>query len=149
MGNDTVPEFHAKTLPPGSAPASNTFKPNPINETPGQADNESTLRSHGKESTYTSAESTLGGATSADVHTGLGKPGQGQTSQELHGGKAGEGRGGGLAGVGANASSGNQMADERTQPSQRGYEKEEGQHAGTRGDKADRAAEDMPNETAH
>ena len=84
------------------------------------------------------------------MHTGLGHPGQGQTSQELHGGKAGEGRGGGLAGVGASgAASGNQMADERTQPNQRASEKEEGKYAGTRGDKADRAAENMPNETAH
>lgn len=29
----------------------------------------------------------MGGATSADVHQGLGHPGSGQTSQELHGGK--------------------------------------------------------------
>lgn len=33
---------------------------------------------------YQAASSTLQGATSADVHTGLGHPGQGQTSSELH-----------------------------------------------------------------
>ena len=83
------------------------------------------------------------------MHTGIGQPAHGQTSQELHGGKAGQGRGGGLAGVGASgAASGNQAADERTQPSQRGIEKEGGQYAGTKGDKADRAAENMPNESA-
>jgi hypothetical protein len=32
---------------------------------------------------YQDASSTLTGATSADVHTGLGHPGQGQTSNEL------------------------------------------------------------------
>lgn len=31
-----------------------------------------------------SAGDTLGGATSADVHDGLGHPGQGMTSNELH-----------------------------------------------------------------
>lgn len=40
-----------------------------------------------------------------------------------------------MAGVGASAPSSNQMADERVQPGQRGYEKEEGKLAGTRGNK--------------
>ncbi|KAL8809557.1 MAG: hypothetical protein Q9200_003315, partial [Gallowayella weberi] len=92
VGNDTAPEFSAKTLPAGSAPADRTFQPNATSEVPGQADNDNVLRSHGKESTHTTASSTLGGATSGDVHTGLGKPVQGQTSHD---------RGGGLAGVGA------------------------------------------------
>ena len=80
---DQAPEFSAKVLPPGSAPADRTFRPNPQSEVPGQADNEAVLRSHGKESTYTDANATLGGATSADVHTGYGHPGQGQSSNEL------------------------------------------------------------------
>jgi len=80
---DAAPEFNAQTLPAGSAPAANTFTPNSTSETPGQADNADTLRAHGKESTYTSAESTLGGTDSAAVHTGLGHPGQGQTTNEL------------------------------------------------------------------
>jgi len=88
VGNDTAPEFHAQTLPAGSAPPSRTFQPNPVGETPGQADNDATLRSHGKESTYTNAIDTLGGATSGDVHTGLGHPGQGQlATEERHEGK--------------------------------------------------------------
>jgi len=82
VGNDAVPTFHAETLPAGSAPADRTFKPNPVSETPGQADNDAMLASEGKESTYTSAESTLGGATSADVHTGLGKPLSGQVAND-------------------------------------------------------------------
>ena len=45
------------------------------------------------------------------------------------------GHGGGLAGVGASVESGMKMADERTQPSQRAWEKEEGVLAGTRSDK--------------
>lgn len=80
---DRAPEFHAETLPAGSAPADRTFKPNPESETPGQADNENSLRSHGKESTHTSALDTLGGTDSGAVHTGLGHPGSGQTSSEL------------------------------------------------------------------
>ena len=136
VGNDAAPEFHAKTLPPGSAPTDRTFKPNATSEVPGQADNDAVERSHGKESTKTTAESTLGGATSADVHTGSGHPGQGQSSRELrHDRNNPGGHGGGLAGVGAAAPSGNQMVDERTQPEQRGYEKEEGQFAGTRSSK--------------
>ena len=69
------------------------------------------------------------------MHTGLGHPGQGQTSSELRqGGK----QGGGLAGVGASGvASSNQMVDKDTQPKERGLEKEEGQFAGTRGDKGD------------
>ena len=135
VGNDAAPTFSAKTMPPGSAPADRTFQPNATSEVPGQADNELTERSHGKESTKTDASSTLGGATSGDVHTGYGHPGQGQTSRELrHEGNVG-GHGGGLAGVGASAASGNQMADERTQPEQRGLEKEEGQFAGQRSSK--------------
>ncbi|KAI4255108.1 MAG: hypothetical protein LQ352_002737 [Teloschistes flavicans] len=145
VGNDSAPEFSAKTLPPGSAPADRTFKPNNISEVPGQADNPDVLRSHGKESTLTTASSTLGGATSQDVHTGLGKPIQGQVASDAKGAQ-----GGGLAGVGASgAASGNQMTDERTQPSQRGLEKEGGDLAGKRGgDKIEIGADELPNESA-
>lgn len=77
-----MPEFHAKTLPPGTAPKESTFKPNPVNEIPGQANNPDTGRSHGKEATGVSAQDTIVGATSADVHTGLGHPGSGQTAAD-------------------------------------------------------------------
>ncbi|KAL9583163.1 MAG: hypothetical protein Q9212_002868 [Teloschistes hypoglaucus] len=145
VGNDNAPEFSAKTLPAGSAPADRTFKPNNISEVPGQADNPDVLRSHGKESTHTTASSTLGGATSQDVHTGMGKPIQGQTVSDAKGAQ-----GGGLAGVGASGvASGNQMTDERTQPSQRGLEKEGGDLAGKKGgEKTEIGADELPNESA-
>jgi hypothetical protein len=78
VGNDAAPEFHAKTLPPGTAPKEHTFQPNVTAQTdvPGASHPQT-----GKE-TYVSAQDTIGGATSADVHTGLGKPIQGQTSGE-------------------------------------------------------------------
>ncbi|KNG44344.1 hypothetical protein TW65_08695 [Stemphylium lycopersici] len=74
VGNDAVPEFNAQTLPAGSAPADKTFQPNP------ELNNQKM---------YHQASDTLQGATSADVHTGLGHPGQGQTSQDLHDGSRG------------------------------------------------------------
>lgn len=65
------------------------------------------------EAQSTSAADTLGGASSADVHTGLGHPGAGQTSAELrHDGQAHrnnpglggiEGRGGSASQTGINA----------------------------------------------
>ncbi|KAF5678477.1 hypothetical protein FHETE_1195 [Fusarium heterosporum] len=93
VGNEAAPEFHAEQLPAGTAPPENTFQPNTENEIPAQAP--------GAEGAV-SASDTLGGATSADVHTGLGKPESGQTSQELHG--RGKKNRSGLEGVGANAS---------------------------------------------
>ncbi|CAN9098575.1 unnamed protein product [Alternaria alternata] len=84
VGNDAVPEFHAQTLPAGTAPASKTFQPNPdLNN----------------QKMYHQASDTLQGATSGDVHTGLGHPGQGQTSQELHDGSR---KGQGLTGLAGN-----------------------------------------------
>ena len=136
VGNDNVPEFSAKTLPPGSAPKSQTFTPNTTSEVPGQADNANVERSHGKESTKTSASDTLGGSTSGDVYQGLGHPGQGMTSSELRhdGGGAGKKERKGLVGVGASgASAGNMGVDERMQPEQRALERESGGLAGTKG----------------
>jgi len=80
---DNAPEFSAKTLPPGTAPKESTYQPNPQGEVPGQALNDNVDRSHGKEGVRTDPLSTMPGATSADVHTGLGHPGQGQTSTEI------------------------------------------------------------------
>jgi len=84
--NDHAPEFSAQTLPAGTAPASSTYTPNPD------------LNNQGM---YQSASSTLTGADSASVHTGLGHPGSGMTSQELHDGSRGKGQGRGLVGTGA------------------------------------------------
>ena len=107
-GNDDAPEFSAKTLPPGTAPKESTFQPNPTSEIPGQAFNDNVDRSHGKEGVRTDPLSTLPGATSADVHTGLGHPGQGQTSTELrHEGKHTSKKApSGFEGVGASGGSG-------------------------------------------
>ena len=70
---------------------------------------------------------------------GAGHPGQGQTSSELRhdGAHTSSKHGGGLAGVGASVGSSNQMVDTDTQPKERALEKEEGQFAGTRGNKGE------------
>jgi hypothetical protein len=113
---DNAPEFTAKTLPPGSAPKEHTYQPNPDSEIPSQADNPNVLRDHGKESTYTTAESTLGGADSRDVHKGLGHPGVGQTSTEIrHDGQHHRKRdGAGLEGAGSSGDKG--MDDPKYNP---------------------------------
>ncbi|PMD34056.1 hypothetical protein L207DRAFT_437584 [Hyaloscypha variabilis F] len=97
VGNEAAPEFSAQTLPAGTAPADRTFRPNTQNEIPGQANNPNISKE-----TWTSAQDTIGGATSADVHTGYGHPGIGETSQELHG--SGKKERSGLSGVGADQS---------------------------------------------
>lgn len=135
-----------EAFPQGTAPASNSYTPD-SNDVASQANNPDVLRSHGKESTYTSAADTLMGATSADVNTGFGKPLQGQTGIELaHDGQHGRKKQpAGLAGVGAFRED---KGIERTFPSQRALEKEEGALAGSRGNKADRSVQDVPGETA-
>ncbi|KAJ5331983.1 hypothetical protein N7476_001766 [Penicillium atrosanguineum] len=143
---DQRPEYHMESFPPGTAPASNSYTSN-TNEVGSQADNPNVLRAHGKESTYTSPADTLTGATSQDVHTGLGKPLQGQSGVELaHDGAHGRKKqSSGLGGVGATHE---HRGLERQFVNQRGLEREEGANAGTRGNKADRAAEDMETEGA-
>jgi hypothetical protein len=74
------PEFTAATLPAGTVLLHRTFKPNTQNEVPGQANNLNISKEN-----WTSAQDTVGGATSADVPTGYGYPGSGLTSRELHG----------------------------------------------------------------
>lgn len=139
---DHTEEFTAKTLPAGSAPADKTFKPNTAGEVPPVEDN-------------LAASETIGGATSADVRTGLGHPGQGMTSQEIHhdGGKQGKG----LVGVGASSlqtggiSNAPKAADEHDPAfvNQRGLKGEaQGQTAGTRGTIGGPAAEERLPETS-
>lgn len=140
VGNEAVPEFTAKTLPPGSAPSDRTFKPNsantihPTSETDDNKDPDAT----------TSASDTLGGATSGDVYTGLGKPVQGQSSAELeHNGYPHRKRPEtGLVGVAGGVYATDHPVDEGVQPEQRALEKEEGVYAGKRGEKVERAGED-------
>lgn len=143
---DQRPEYHMQAFPAGTAPASNSYASN-ANDIGSQADNPNVLRAHGKESTYTSPADTLTGATSQDVHTGLGKPLQGQTNVELaHDGAHGRKKQtAGLEGVGATRGD---HGLERQFVNQRGLEREEAANSGTRGNKADRAAEDMQPEGA-
>ncbi|WPH03288.1 Hypothetical protein R9X50_00616500 [Acrodontium crateriforme] len=70
VGKDAKPEFSAQTLPAGSAPSNRTFQP--------AADSDFAPLPGG----YKASES-IGGATSGDVNVGLGRPMQGQTSNEL------------------------------------------------------------------
>ncbi|KAI0909239.1 hypothetical protein F4823DRAFT_444664 [Ustulina deusta] len=91
VGKDKVPEFHAETYPPGTAPRENTFQPRPAGEFSAQA--------------YGSAPSageTMSGATSQDVYRGLGKPLQGQEAREINKphGRHNKKPGTGYAGVG-------------------------------------------------
>ncbi|ROV98734.1 hypothetical protein VMCG_06703 [Cytospora schulzeri] len=81
IGNDASPEFHAKAYEPGTAPRENTFQPNTQSEVPGKAQNPWSESSTGAMD--------IPGATAGDVYnkTEFGKPVQGQTSSELHGGK--------------------------------------------------------------
>lgn len=142
---DHAPEFHAETHPPGTAPASSSFTPNTVGEPGSQANNPNVERSHGKESVKTNAGDTMQGATSQDVHHGLGHPGSGQTSTELrhdgHHGRKHEGAG--LEGVGSSR----QDRFERTIPDQRGLEREHAQ-GGHHGNKGVSAAEDIPPQPA-
>ncbi|KAF2033948.1 hypothetical protein EK21DRAFT_85757 [Setomelanomma holmii] len=90
VDNDAIPTFEAEVLPAGSAPASNTFQPNPdLNN----------------QKLYQDASTTITGATSGDVNTGLGHPGQGQTSRELR--QADKKGGSGLAGLADGVEQGN------------------------------------------
>ncbi|KXH61824.1 hypothetical protein CSAL01_12786 [Colletotrichum salicis] len=97
VGNDAYPEFHAQAYPAGTAPKENTFQPQNAQENPGQALN--------PEATAYTAAHDFPGATSGDVHTGLGKPMQGQTSAELHGTNLGrrDKESAGLEGVGTSS----------------------------------------------
>ena len=144
VGNDAVPEFQAQTLPPGSAPASKTFQPNPDTDVPSATSDHGTHAALPDE--QPSAADTIGGATSADVHGGLGHPGQGQTSTEIrHDG--GEKKGGqGLQGVGASGTKEFKTANEHDPEMAhlRALDKDEA--VGGRGDKP--SAQDRIPETA-
>ncbi|KAH8648428.1 hypothetical protein BX600DRAFT_475241 [Xylariales sp. PMI_506] len=79
VGNDAAPEFHVETYPAGTAPRENAFEPQTESEIPGRAANPEA------DMFTTDARESLPGATSQQVHTGLGKPLQGQEGRELHG----------------------------------------------------------------
>lgn len=137
---DAVPTFHGKVLAPGEALPDKSSTPN-TSEVPSQANNPDM-----NEESQTSALDTLGGSTSADVHKGLGHPGQGQSSAEVrHGGqRAGKKEGHGLAAV--SSATTQHAADPRYDETQRGLDKDEAVRG--RGDKAAQSAEEDPPETA-
>jgi hypothetical protein len=81
---DQAEEFKAETLPSGSAPPDRTFRPNAQAEVPSQANNDTPPGNEDVEETHISAADTLGGATSADVNQGVGRPMQGESSKEMH-----------------------------------------------------------------
>jgi hypothetical protein len=129
---DAAPEFSAQTLPAGTAPKSSTYTPNPdLNN----------------QKTFTSASSTLVGADSGSVHTGLGHPGSGQTSQDLHDNSTKQGGSGGLAGLKENHEQGNvrDLKDDPTHAKQRNLEEPA---AGTRGNTGGPPAEEREPEQA-
>jgi hypothetical protein len=90
QGNEAVPEFKAEQYPPGTAPEENSFRPNPIYETPSQ----------GNVVDYPNF-------TSKDIYNAQtfesGRPMQGQTSREQRGAHPGKNKKehSGLEGVGA------------------------------------------------
>ncbi|KAK8190427.1 uncharacterized protein BKA78DRAFT_296646 [Phyllosticta capitalensis] len=136
---DRAPEFHAEAHPAGTAPSNSTYTPNP--------DPTSTATGPA----HASAADTIPGATSASVHTGLGHPGQGQTSAELHhdGQAHREHQRGGLAGLAQGGLVGNkgEVVSDKVPgfESQRGLVKELGDGAasvGQRGNVGGPAAEE-------
>ncbi|KAJ4991880.1 hypothetical protein SVAN01_02730 [Stagonosporopsis vannaccii] len=129
---DAAPEFHAQTFPAGTAPRGSTFTPNPdLNN----------------QKTFTSASSTLVGADSGSVHTGLGHPGQGQSSAELHDNSTHSGGSGGLAGLKEHHGQGNvaDLKDDPTHAKQRNLKEDA---AGTRGNTGGLPAQEMEPEQA-
>ncbi|PPJ57012.1 hypothetical protein CBER1_00580 [Cercospora berteroae] len=136
--NDAVPEFEAEVLPAGSAPPKDTFEPQPEGEVPPV---QNYYKDGVGEGETTKASDTIVGATSGDVHQGLGKPVQGQTSKELHDGTHTRA---GVEGVGGSA---NQTTVDPHDPqhiSQRALDKDEAVVG--RGEKA--SAEDRVPENA-
>lgn len=77
IGNDAAPDFHCHTVPSGSAPPDRTFRPDTSKSIPGQS------YPNSKRETWQSAESTLTGSTSGDVHGWMGEPFHGHKSEDL------------------------------------------------------------------
>ncbi|KAL0930708.1 uncharacterized protein CTRU02_214783 [Colletotrichum truncatum] len=78
LGNDAVGEFHAEVHSKGEAPPEHTYKPNPVGEFPEQY-----LSSDSNSSSYRNPPE-MPGATSKEMHKGLGLPLQGVESRELN-----------------------------------------------------------------
>ncbi|KAK4170534.1 hypothetical protein QBC43DRAFT_197465 [Cladorrhinum sp. PSN259] len=74
IGKDAIPEFHAQTFPPGTAPKESTFYPNPTSEIPGQANNDM------MDPSSKTSPLDMPGATSKSVYNDspIGRPVEGQ-----------------------------------------------------------------------
>ncbi|KAI2615311.1 hypothetical protein GGR54DRAFT_612986 [Hypoxylon sp. NC1633] len=135
VGNEAIPEFHMEKHTPGTAPREDTYQPRPEGEITAEAPNVESRQ-------FTNPTETLGGTTSQAVHTGLGKPVQGQSGAELHGDLHGDHVGrrkkehAGLEGVGASV--GDSVR-------QKGADLPEGVEKGTRG----KGSADYPSATEH
>ncbi|KAK3110964.1 hypothetical protein LTR53_014228 [Teratosphaeriaceae sp. CCFEE 6253] len=141
VGNEAKPEFAAATLPAGSAPSDATYQPNnPDSAPPVQQYHD--VSATADDAPQASAADTLGGATSSDVNTGLGHPGQGQSSKELRDGS--NARSGGHDGQLSGAS--NTEIDTDAMPSQRAINKDDAVVG--REDAGKASAEDREPETA-
>ncbi|KAI5787283.1 hypothetical protein EDC01DRAFT_631652 [Geopyxis carbonaria] len=103
---DTIPTHHASSYPPGTAPKNRSFAPN------------------NDPDALNSGPVDMPGATSADLHTGLGHPGQGMTSNEIRhdGQKKRKNQGTGLTRFGKNSDL--NAADGRIDESQRALDKD-------------------------
>ncbi|RDL40595.1 uncharacterized protein BP5553_00574 [Venustampulla echinocandica] len=119
VGNDAVPGFSAETLRAGTAPQDRSFAANAQSDVPAQEIDADEARKAFQSADVVSGRTAksdvrnelgvgvadsnpIPGATSKDVHQGLGHPGSGQSSKELHGDGAYPGKRDrhGLAGVG-------------------------------------------------
>lgn len=136
---DFVPTFHTQTLSPGTAPEDRTFVPRNVENIVG-------------DEIFPTGTEGMPGSTSADVHQGIGHPGQGMTSREIRHDGQQQGKGPkrerlGLAKHGAAYTAGASQelggANPRVDPRQRGLDEEVPLDPG-RGNKGERTAEDMP-----
>ncbi|KAF2213130.1 hypothetical protein CERZMDRAFT_96798 [Cercospora zeae-maydis SCOH1-5] len=136
--NDAVPEFSAEVLPAGSAPTEHTYEPQTEGEAP-------PLQNYYKdgvgEGQTAKASDTIMGATSGDVHQGLGKPVEGQSSKEL---RDGTHTSGGVEAVGGRANQSTVNPHDPHHMSQRALDKDDAVVG--RGDKA--SAEDREPQSA-
>lgn len=125
-------------LPAGSAPPKNTFEP----QTEGEAPPVQNYYKDGVgEGETAKASETIVGATSADVHQGLGKPVEGQSSKEL---RDGTHTSGGVEAVGGRANQATVDPHDPQHISQRALDKDDAVVG--RGDKA--SAQDRVPESA-
>ncbi|KOS19636.1 hypothetical protein ESCO_000048 [Escovopsis weberi] len=166
VGNDRIPEFHAETHPPGSAPPQATFQPNPSPEngpTFTYPDEDQSGDFEGAGAGGGGGALDMPGATSRDVYAGMGKPLQGMEGRELSSQLPGKKHTGerthphgrrreraGLAGLAPSAGGGTGGKRGKDPVREHGWDLPEGVEKGMRGKGTDEypGAEDRVGETA-